>query len=206
MTKHLYEWFSPTVCPFVRLFVTPFWLCSIIISSWNFEELLPITEVMSMQKVKVRGQRSRSQGSKPNLDHNFSLNSHWWWNDAHSLMLLRRGVLLILNVNSSLNSLMALKQSTKLDTMSKGFPIVFRGHSSNFKVTCWFRPALVFPNCNSSLNSLAALNWCTKLDATQKSYPIVFEVIHQISRSQRKKRHRFWPKLSVSRARFLSLS
>ena len=39
----------------------------IILSSWNFQELLPWTEVMSMQKVKVRGQRSRSRRSTPNL-------------------------------------------------------------------------------------------------------------------------------------------
>ena len=36
----------------------------IIVSLWNFQELLPMTKVRSMQKVKVRGQRSRSQ---PNL-------------------------------------------------------------------------------------------------------------------------------------------
>ena len=39
----------------------------IIVSSWNFQELLPWSKVMSMQKVKVRGQRSRSQRSRPNL-------------------------------------------------------------------------------------------------------------------------------------------
>ena len=45
----------------------PCWLCFPIVSSWNFQELLPMTEVMSMQKVKVRGQRSRSQRSTPNV-------------------------------------------------------------------------------------------------------------------------------------------
>ena len=39
----------------------------IIVSSWNFQELLPWSKVMSMQKVKVRDQRSRSQRSTPNL-------------------------------------------------------------------------------------------------------------------------------------------
>ena len=39
----------------------------IIVSSWNFQELLPVTEVTSMQKVKVRGQRSSSQRSQPNF-------------------------------------------------------------------------------------------------------------------------------------------
>ena len=37
----------------------------IIVSSWNFQELLPMTKMMSMQKVKVRGQRSRSQVKTP---------------------------------------------------------------------------------------------------------------------------------------------
>ena len=39
----------------------------IIVSSWNFQEFLPMTKVRSIQKVNVRGQRSRSQRSQPNL-------------------------------------------------------------------------------------------------------------------------------------------
>ena len=65
-TKQLYDWFSPSA----RLSVRPshlFHHVPIIVSSWNFQELLPWIEVMSMQKVKVRGQRSRSQRSTPNL-------------------------------------------------------------------------------------------------------------------------------------------
>ena len=42
----------------------PFHNVPVILSSWNFQELLPQTKGMSMQKVKVRGQRSRSQRSK----------------------------------------------------------------------------------------------------------------------------------------------
>ena len=61
-TKQLYDWFSPSVCPSHLFHHVP-----IIVSSWNFQELLPWSEVMSMQKVKVRGQRSRSQRSTPNL-------------------------------------------------------------------------------------------------------------------------------------------
>ena len=56
----------PSVCPSVRLSHL-FDYVSIIVSSWNFQELLPMTKVRSMQKVKVRGQRSRSQRSQPNL-------------------------------------------------------------------------------------------------------------------------------------------
>ena len=59
-----------SVRPSVCLSVRPshlFDYVPIIVSSWNFQELLPVTEVTSMQKVKVRGQRSRSQRSQPNL-------------------------------------------------------------------------------------------------------------------------------------------
>ena len=59
-----------SVCPSVHLSVCPshlFDYVPIIVSSWNLQELLPMTNVRSMQKVKVRGQRSRSQRSQPNL-------------------------------------------------------------------------------------------------------------------------------------------
>ena len=85
-TKQLYEWFSPSVRLSVCLSVRPsvclshlFDYVPIILSSWNFQELLPVTKVTSMQKVKVRGQRSRSQRSRPKFsfpDCNSSLNSH----------------------------------------------------------------------------------------------------------------------------------
>ena len=59
-----------SVCLSVRLSVRPshvFDNVPVIVSSWNFQESLPLTDVMSVQKVKVRGQRSRSQRSRPNL-------------------------------------------------------------------------------------------------------------------------------------------
>ena len=64
-TKQLYEWFSPSVCLSVR--PSHLFDCVPIIVSWIFSELLPVTEVMSLQRVKVRSQRSRSQRSQPNL-------------------------------------------------------------------------------------------------------------------------------------------
>ena len=61
-------WMVQSVCSSVRLSVChTFLTVPIIVSSWNFQELLPVTEVTSMQKVKVRGQRSRSQRSQPNF-------------------------------------------------------------------------------------------------------------------------------------------
>ena len=53
-TKQLYEWFSPSVCPSVRL-PRLFNYVLINVSSWNFQKLLLMTEVISMQKVMVRG-------------------------------------------------------------------------------------------------------------------------------------------------------
>ena len=53
-TKQLYEWFSPSVCLSHLFDYVP-----IILSSWNFQELLPVTKVTSMQKVKVKGQGHR---------------------------------------------------------------------------------------------------------------------------------------------------
>ena len=69
-TKQLYKWYFLSVRPSVRPSVCLshlFDYVPIIVSSWNFQELLPMTKVRSMQKVKVRGQRSRSQRSQPNL-------------------------------------------------------------------------------------------------------------------------------------------
>ena len=63
-TKQLYKWYFPSVRPSVCLSHL-FDYVPIIVSSWNFQELLPMTKVRSMQKVKVRGQRSRSQRSQP---------------------------------------------------------------------------------------------------------------------------------------------
>ena len=81
-TKQHYEWYflsvCPSVCPSVRLSHL-FDYVPIILSSWNFQELLHWTRVRSMQKVKVRGQRSRSKRSRPKFsfpDCNSSLNSH----------------------------------------------------------------------------------------------------------------------------------
>ena len=45
--------------------------------------------------------------------------------------------------NSSLNSPMAMKCCTKLETAKERCPIVFQGHPSNFKVT-WYKTSPIF--------------------------------------------------------------
>ena len=76
-----------SVCLSVRL-LHLFHYVPIIVSS------LPMTKVMSMQKVKVRGQRSRSQTPLSRFRTVTPVWIHiWWWNDAYSLIMLRRGAL-----------------------------------------------------------------------------------------------------------------
>ena len=61
-TKQLYEWYFLSVCPSVcpsHLFD----YVSIIVSSWNFQELSPRTRVTSMQKVKGQGHRGNCNSS-----------------------------------------------------------------------------------------------------------------------------------------------
>ena len=61
-TKQLYKWYFLSVRLSHLFDYVP-----IIVSSWNFQELLPMTKIRSTHKVKVRGQRSRSQRLQPNL-------------------------------------------------------------------------------------------------------------------------------------------
>ena len=92
-------WMVQSVCLSVCLSATPFSSCS---CHRIIMKLLPLTEVMSMRKVKVRGRRSRSQRSWPHLSLFRTVTPVWihiWqWNDAQSLIMLRRGVLLFLKV------------------------------------------------------------------------------------------------------------
>ena len=135
----------------------------IIVSSCNFQELLSMTKVRSMQKVKIRGQRSRSQRSQPNatvsglwLQFEFTYDDemmHIAWCcleevpycfSRSSVKFQGHTALKIVEFdpnwpfpdsNSSLNIPMATKWCTKLGVALKRCPIVFQGHSSNFKVT-----------------------------------------------------------------------
>ena len=95
-------WLVQSVCLSVRLSVCLshlFHHVPIIVSSWNFQELLPWSKVMSMHK--VRGQRSRSQVNTQ-LSPFRTLTPVWihiWqWNHAHSWKQHRRGALLFFKV------------------------------------------------------------------------------------------------------------
>ena len=101
-TKQLYKWYFPSVCLSVRLSVTPFWLCS------HHRIIMKFSGVITNDQRKVhakgQGQRSKVKVTEvTTLLNRFrtvtSVWIHiWWWNDAYSLMLLRRGALLFFKV------------------------------------------------------------------------------------------------------------
>ena len=92
----------PSVCPSVRLPVTPFWLCSYHRIIMKFSGV--ITNDQSKVHAKGQGQRSKVKVTEVTTQLNrfrtvTPVWIHiWWWNDAYSLMLLRRGALLFFKV------------------------------------------------------------------------------------------------------------
>ena len=113
-TKQLYEWFSPSVCLSVRLSVrlsvclsvclsvTHFWLCS------HHRIITKLSGVITNDRsdVHAKGQGHRSKvkvTEVTTLLYRFRTVTPvwihiWGWNDAYSLMLLRRGAQLFFNV------------------------------------------------------------------------------------------------------------
>ena len=94
-TKQLYKWYFPSV----RLSVTPFWLCS------HHRIIMKFSGVITNDQSKVH---AKGQGQRSKVKVTTQLNRFrtvtpvwihiWWWNDAYSLMLLRRGALLFFKV------------------------------------------------------------------------------------------------------------
>ena len=117
----------------------------VIVSSWIFLEWLLIPEVMSMQKVKVREQRSRSQRS--------------WAHLAVSGPLLQ--------FEFTYGDEMMHTAWCCLGEVPYCFwrlSVKFQGHTA--KTIVDFDPNSAFPYRNFSLNSPMAMEWCTNLEAT----------------------------------------
>ena len=109
-TKQRYEWFSPSVrpsvCPSVRPSVCPsvtsFWLCSHNRIIMKFSGV--ITSNRSDVHAKGQGQRSKVKVTEVTTQPNHFRTVTpvwihiWWWNDAYSLIMLRRGALLFFKV------------------------------------------------------------------------------------------------------------
>ena len=153
-TKQLYKWYFPSVRLSVCPSVIPFWLCShhriIMKFSWV------ITNDESKVHAKGKGQRSKAKVTEVTTQLNrFRTVTQvsipiWWWNDAYSLMLLRRGPYCFSRSSVKFQSHTALK-------------------------IVEFDPDWAFPDCNSILNSPMATKWCTKLEVALKRCPIVFQ-------------------------------
>ena len=75
----------------------------IMVSSWNFQEWLPMIEVIDVY-AKVQGQKSKFKVTevKTQISRFGTITPVWlhiwWWNDAQSLILFRSGALLIFKV------------------------------------------------------------------------------------------------------------
>ena len=101
-TKQLYEWFSLSVRTSVCLSVTRFWLCSHHGIIMKF--LGVITSDRSDVHAKGQGQRSKVKVTEVTTQLNrfqtvTPVWMHiWWWSDAYSLIMLRRGALLFFKV------------------------------------------------------------------------------------------------------------
>ena len=91
-----------SVCLSVRPSVTPFWPCS------HHRIIMKFSGVITNDESKVHA-KGQGQGSKVKVTEvTTQLNRFrtvtpvwihiWWWNDAYSLMLLRRGALLFFKV------------------------------------------------------------------------------------------------------------
>ena len=91
-----------SVCPSVCLSVTPFSPCSHHHIIMKFSGV--ITNDKSDVHAKGQGQRSKVKVTEVNTQLNRFRTvtlvwiHMWWWNDAYSLMILRRGALLFLKV------------------------------------------------------------------------------------------------------------
>ena len=116
-SKQLYEWFSPSVCLLVCLSVRhTFFAMFPSLHHPEIQELLPITKVMSMQKVKVRGQRSRSERSQPNLTVSGLQLQFEFTYDDEMVHIARRGALLFLKVIRQISRSHGSKNDDKKST------------------------------------------------------------------------------------------
>ena len=99
----------------------------------------------------------------------------WWWNDAYSLMMLRRGALLF-----------------------------FQGHASNFKVISLENAASNLTQIGSfrTVTPVWSHQWLRNDEHSLKRHRrgalLFLKVIRQISRSHGSIKRRIWPRLGVS--------
>ena len=142
----------------VRLSVTRFWLYFHHCITVKFSGV--ITSDRSDIHAKGQGQRSKVKFTEVKTQcSRFRTvtpiwNHIWWWHDAQSLMLLRRGAILF-------------------------FLVIHRiSRSNGTHKIAYFDPNWAFPVYYSSWDWPMDLEWCTKIDLVlEKSSLLLFEVI-----------------------------
>ena len=138
-TKQLKEHFSPSVPPSASVCFCMshlFHYVPLIVSSWNLQELLPLTKVY-MQKVKVRGQMSKVKITE--VKANFA--QIWMFPDRISSFKFTDGY-----------EMMHIAWNSKEEVpccLSRSY-VKFRGYTGQ-KIAN-FDTNRAFPECNSSLN------------------------------------------------------
>ena len=181
----------------VCLSVTPFSLCSQHYIIMKFSGV--ITNDKSDDNAKGQGQRSNVKVTevKTQLNRFRTVTPVWiliwWWNDAHSLVLLRRGALLFFKVirqmsrshgsnNRWIWPRLVVSGLWLQFEFTNGYEMMHKAWSYIEEVPYCFSMSYIklqghtikkivdfdlnwaFPDCNSSLNSPMATKWCTKLE------------------------------------------
>ena len=200
-TKQLYKWYfpsvRPSVCPSVCLSVTPFRLCSHhrIITKFSGA----ITNDQSKVHAKGQGQRSKVKVTEVTTQINRfrTVTPVWihilWWNDAYSLMLLKRGALLFFKVILQISRTHVSKNRRiwpRLDVsgpklqfeFTNGSDMMHKAWSSIEEVPYYFSrssvkfqghtalkifevdPNLAFADSKTSFDTPMAPKWCIKLE------------------------------------------
>ena len=184
-----------SVRPSVRPSVTPFWLCSPHLIIMKFSGV--ITNDKSKVHAKGQGQKSKVKVTEVTTQLNRFRTVIpvwiliWWWNDAYSLMLLRRGALLFFKVICQISrshgsknrqiwpkfgvSGLKFQYTNGYEMMHKAWSriekvpycfwrssVEFQGHPAKKIVD--FDPNWAFPDCNWNLKSPMGMKWCTKLE------------------------------------------
>ena len=165
----------PSVCPSVCLSVTPFWLYSGHCIIMKFSGVITIDK----SNVHARGQGQRSKVKVTEVKTQLSrfrtvtpVWIHiWWWNDAYSLMLLRRGALLFFKV---------IRQISR--SQGKKSPISTRIERFQSVTSAWIHRWI--------------WNDTQSLMQYRRGALLFFKVIHQISRSHGLKNRWFGSNLS----------
>ena len=138
----------------------------------------------------------------------------WWWNDAYSLMLLRRGALLFFkgirqisrshgSKNCRIWPKLGVSRLYLLFGIINGYEMMHKAWSSIEEVPyCFSMSSIKFQGHTGQNITDFDSNWAfpdyRPVAAFKSLRFALFKVIRQISRSHRTINHRFWPELSVS--------